>query len=235
MSQLQDALGDTYRVEREIGGGGMSRLFVATEASLNRRVVVKLLPPELASDVSAARFKREIEVAAHLQHPHILPILAAGAKDGLLFYVMPYVEGESLRHRLNRERELPVADAVRIMREVADALDFSHQRGVVHRDIKPENILLEGQHAVLADFGVARAISSSMGEQRLTGTGLGIGTPGYMAPEQASGDKLVDARSDVYARARLPSPARRRRPFWPRICATRRRRSPPCERRSRRI
>jgi serine/threonine-protein kinase len=201
MSQLQTALGDTYHVEREIGGGGMSRLFLATEASLNRRVVVKLLPPDFASEVSAARFKREIEVAAHLQHPHVLPILAAGSKDGLLFYVMPYVEGESLRHRLTRERPLPVSDAVRILTEVADALDFSHAAGVVHRDIKPENILLEGKHAVLADFGVAHALDSARSGGALTGTGMGIGTPGYMSPEQASGDKGVDPRSDVYALA----------------------------------
>ncbi len=201
MSQLQTALGDTYHVERELGGGGMSRLFLATEASLNRRVVVKLLPPEFASEVSAARFKREIEVAAHLQHPHVLPILAAGSKDGLLFYVMPYVEGESLRHRLTRERPLPVNDAVRILTEVADALDFSHAAGVVHRDIKPENILLEGKHAVLADFGVAHALDSARSGGALTGTGMGIGTPGYMSPEQASGDKGVDPRSDVYALA----------------------------------
>ncbi len=198
---LQDALGDSYLLERELGGGGMSRLFVATETSLNRRVVIKLLPPEMASDVSAARFKREIEVVAHLQHPHILPILAAGSKEGLLYYVMPYVEGESLRHRLTRERPLPVKDAVRILREIADALAFAHQHGVVHRDIKPENILLEGEHAVLADFGVARALDSARSGAPLTETGLGVGTPGYMSPEQASGGKHIDARTDEYALA----------------------------------
>lgn len=177
----------------------MSRVFLATEASLKRRVVVKLLPPEQASAVSAARFKQEVELAAHLRHPHILPVLTAGARDDLLYYVMPYAEGESLRHRLTRERPLPVADAVRVLQEVADALEHAHMRGVVHRDVKPENILLEGDHAALTDFGVARAIASAHGSARLTGTGLAVGTPGYMAPEQVSGEAHVDARADIYA------------------------------------
>jgi serine/threonine-protein kinase len=179
----------------------MSRVFLATEASLKRRVVVKLLPPEQASAVSAARFKQEIEMAAHLRHPHILPVLTAGARGDLLYYVMPYAEGESLRHHLLRERPLPVADAVRILQEIADALEYANNRGVVHRDVKPENILLEGDHAALTDFGVARAIVTAQGAARLTGTGLGVGTPGYMAPEQASGESSVDARADIYALA----------------------------------
>ena len=199
VESLQAALGDAYRIEQELGAGGMSRVFLATEASLNRAVVIKVLPAELANEVSAARFKREIEVTAHLQHPHILPVLAAGARDGLLWYVMPYVEGESLRHRLASERQLPVADATRILHEVADALAYAHSRGVVHRDIKPENILLEEGHAVLADFGIARALLEARTGERLTATGLGLGTPGYMAPEQATGDSQVDARVDVYA------------------------------------
>jgi TolB-like protein/Flp pilus assembly protein TadD len=200
-ARLQAALGDTYRIEKELGGGGMSRLFLATEASLHRQVVIKLLPPEFASEVSAARFKQEIELAAHLQHPNILPVLTAGAKDDLLFYVMPFVSEDSLRHRLTREGKLPVSDAVRIMYEVADALAHAHAEGVIHRDIKPENILLEGGHAVLTDFGVARALAESRSGGRLTDTGLALGTPGYMSPEQAAGERNIDARADVYALA----------------------------------
>ena len=178
----------------------MSRLFLATEASLNRRVVIKLLPPDLASEVSAARFKQEMEFAARLQHPHILPILAAGAREGLLYYIMPYVSGESLRGRLEREGRLSVGDATRLLAEVADALAFAHGLGIIHRDIKPENVLLEGKHAVLADFGIARALLESRTQRSLTASGTSIGTPGYMAPEQFSGES-VDARSDVYALA----------------------------------
>jgi eukaryotic-like serine/threonine-protein kinase len=198
-AQLQQALGDAFVIERELGGGGMSRVFLATEQRLKRRVVVKLLPPEQASAVSAARFKQEIELAAHLRHPHILPVLTAGAHDDLLYYVMPYAESESLRHRLARERPLAVAEAVRILQEIADALEYANNRGVVHRDVKPENILLEGDHAALTDFGVARAIVTAQGTGRLTGTGFGVGTPGYMAPEQVSGELHVDARADIYA------------------------------------
>jgi len=193
IARVQAALGDAFRVESELGGGGMSRLFLATEASLNRRVVIKLLPPDLASEVSAARFKQEMEFAARLQHPHILPILAAGAREGLLYYIMPYVAGESLRGRLEREGRLSVADASRLLAEVADALAFAHGLGIIHRDIKPENVLLEGKHAVLADFGIARALLESRTQRALTATGTSIGTPGYMAPEQLSGES-VDAR-----------------------------------------
>jgi len=199
-ARVQAALGDAYRLERELGGGGMSRLFLAMEASLNRQVVIKLLPPELSSEVSAARFKQEMEFAASLQHPHILPILAAGAREGLLYYIMPFVAGESLRGRLEREGQLSVEDATRLLSEVADALAFAHGRGIIHRDIKPENVLLEGKHAVLADFGIARALLESRTGRPLTVTGTSVGTPGYMAPEQFSGES-VDARADVYALA----------------------------------
>ena len=203
-ARLQAALGDAYVLERELGGGGMSRLFVSTERSLNRQVVIKVLPPELASEVSAARFKKEIEVVAQLQHPHIVPILSAGSGDDLLWYVMPYVGGESLRHRLKESGKLPVRDAVRILIEVADALAYAHRKGIVHRDIKPENILLEEGHAVLADFGIARAIvaaraASATHDVNLTGTGMSVGTPTYMSPEQAAGESNVDARADIYA------------------------------------
>jgi eukaryotic-like serine/threonine-protein kinase len=199
--RVQSVLGDAFHVERELPPGGMSRLFLATERSLDRRVVVKVLPPELASEVSAARFQREVTLAAHLQHPHILPVLSAGSRDGLLYYITPYVEGESLRQRLDREPKLPVATAIRILTETADALARAHGAGVVHRDIKPENILLQNGHALLADFGVARALQEATGGERLTDVGTGIGTPGYMAPEQLAGERHVDARADVYALA----------------------------------
>ena len=201
LTRLQTALGDAYRVERELGGGGMSLLFLATEASLRRQVVIKLLPPESASEVSAARFKQEIELAAHLQHPNILPVLSVGAEGDLLFYVMPFVSGESLRHRLTREGKLPVTDAVRLLYEIADALAYAHAEGVVHRDVKPENILLFASHAVLVDFGVARAVTAARGGGRLTDTGVSVGTPAYMSPEQAAGERLIDASADVYSLA----------------------------------
>ena len=199
--RLQSLLGDTYHLEREIGGGGMSRLFLAKEASLNRQVVIKLLPPEMTSDVSAARFKKEIELAAHLQHPNILPVLTAGAEGDLIYYVMPYVTGESLRHRLTTDGRASIEMTRQVIGEVADALAFAHGQGVVHRDIKPENILLQQGHAVLMDFGVARAVAEAQSGDRLTATGLAIGTPGYMAPEQAAGETHIDARADVYALA----------------------------------
>ena len=200
-ARLQSALGDDYHIEKELGGGGMSRVFLATEASLQRQVVIKLLPPELTSEVSEARFRQEIGLAAHLQHTNILPVLTAGARDDLLFYVMPFVTGESLRHRMTREGKLPVTDAVRVLHEIADALAYAHAEGVIHRDVKPENILLLGRHAVLTDFGVARALAGTQSGGRLTDTGVAIGTPAYMSPEQAAGEPQIDARADVYALA----------------------------------
>ena len=201
--RLQSALGDTYRVEKELGGGGMSRVFLAQEVRLGRQVVVKVLPPEMAAGVSAERFEREIQLAAKLQHPHIVPLLTAGAKGDLLYYVMPHIAGESLRARIAHERALPVGETVRILRDVCDALAYAHGHGVVHRDVKPDNVLLSGKHALVTDFGVAKAVSMSSGakggEGTLTSLGMALGTPAYMAPEQAAGDPTVDHRADLYA------------------------------------
>ncbi|HUC42016.1 MAG TPA: serine/threonine-protein kinase, partial [Gemmatimonadales bacterium] len=197
--RLQAALGTAYRVEKELGGGGMSRVFVAEETRLKRRVVIKVLPPDLALEMRTDRFNREIQLSASLQHPHIVPLLAAGGADDLLYYTMPFVEGEPLRTKLNREGELAVRDAVRILKDVADALAYAHARGVVHRDIKPDNVLLSGHHAVVADFGVAKAVSQAKTESGLTSVGVALGTPAYMAPEQAAGDPNIDARADIYA------------------------------------
>ena len=197
--RLQAALGAAYRVDQELGGGGMSRVFLAEETRLARRVVVKVLPPELAAEISVDRFNREIQLSASLQHPHIVPLLAAGGSADVLYYTMPFVEGEALRTRLAREGELPVRDAVRILKDVADALAYAHARGIVHRDIKPDNVLLTGNHAVVADFGVAKAVSQAKGQSGLTSVGVALGTPAYMAPEQAAGDPNIDHRADIYA------------------------------------
>ncbi|HTG54064.1 MAG TPA: serine/threonine-protein kinase, partial [Gemmatimonadaceae bacterium] len=197
--QLQQTLGTEYTIERELGGGGMSRVFLATDTTLGRRVVIKALPPELAAAVSEERFRREILLAAQLQHPHIVPLHAAAQVGDLFYYTMPLVEGESLRTKLSREGELPVGEAVRILRDVADALAYAHAHGVVHRDIKPDNILISGQHAMVTDFGVAKAVSDSAKGSTLTSLGVALGTPAYMAPEQAAADPHVDHRADLYA------------------------------------
>ena len=197
--RLQSALGSVYRIERELGGGGMSRVFLAEEVRLSRQVVVKVLPPELAAGVSADRFEREIQLAAKLQHPHIVPLLTAAARGDLLYYVMPHIAGESLRARIAHERALPIGETVRILRDVCDALAYAHGHGVVHRDVKPDNVLLSGKHALVTDFGVAKAVSSSSGAGTLTSLGMALGTPAYMAPEQAAGDPTVDHRADLYA------------------------------------
>jgi len=196
--RLQDALSGRYRIERELGRGGMATVFLAEDLKHYRRVALKVLDPEVGAAIGPERFLREIETVARLTHPHILPLFDSGEADGLLFYVMPYAEGESLRDRLAREKQLPLDDALRIAREVADALDYAHRRGVVHRDIKPENILIEEQHAMVADFGVARAIAAAGGE-KLTTPGLVIGTPAYMSPEQVGGSSSLDGRSDEYS------------------------------------
>jgi eukaryotic-like serine/threonine-protein kinase len=198
--QLQATLGTSYSIERELGGGGMSRVFAATETTLGRHVVIKVLPPELAHALSVERFRREIALAARLQHPHIVPLLTAGETQGLPYYTMPFVEGESLRGRLDRVGALPVADIVRILRDVTGALAYAHDQGVVHRDIKPENVLLTRQHALVADFGVAKALSAAVaGSNTLTATGIAIGTPDYIAPEQAAADPATDGRADLYS------------------------------------
>jgi tetratricopeptide (TPR) repeat protein/tRNA A-37 threonylcarbamoyl transferase component Bud32 len=197
--RLQDSLGSQYHLERELGGGGMSRVFLAEEVALGRKVVIKVLPPEMAAGVNQERFRREIQLAARLQHPHIVPLLAAGSAGDVLWYAMPFIEGESLRVKLARGGELPVAETARILREVADALAYAHIQGVVHRDIKPDNVMLSGRHALVTDFGVAKAVSESTGDHTLTSLGLALGTPAYMAPEQASADPHVDHRADLYA------------------------------------
>jgi len=198
-ARLQAALGSAYHVERELGGGGMSRVFVAQEVELGRRVVVKVLPPEVAGGVNLDRFRREIQLAASLQHPHVVPLLTAGHQHELLYYTMPLIEGESLRAKLAREGALPVGDAVRILRDVVDALTYAHRHGVVHRDIKPDNVLVADHHAVVTDFGVAKAISESTGVSSLTSVGVALGTPAYMAPEQAAADPHADHRCDLYS------------------------------------
>ena len=195
---LRDALARRYVLEREVGRGGMATVYLGRDVKHGRAVAVKVLHAELAAAVGPERFLREIELTASLQHPHILPLFDSGATNGVLWYVMPFIEGETLRARLERERQLPVPVAERIAREVADALAYAHARGVVHRDIKPENILLQDGHALVADFGIALAAQRANGA-RLTGTGLMLGTPHYMAPEQGAGDGVVDARADVYA------------------------------------
>src|SRR5688500_17507053 len=203
--QLQASLGDAYRLDRELGGGGMSRVFVAQEGALDRRVVVKVLPPELTGTLSLERFRREIQLAARVHHPHVVPVLLVGQADGLMYYTMPYIEGESLRERLDREGRLPLDDVIRIMRDVADALSHAHALGVVHRDVKPDNILLVRHHALVTDFGVAKALRQSrQGEERRAhgrtpSHGMALGTPAYMAPEQAAADPTIDHRADLYA------------------------------------
>jgi Protein kinase domain len=198
LDTLRASLAPRYDVEREIGAGGMARVFLAVEQHPHRRVAIKVLDPEVSTRLLRERFIREVDLSSNLSHPHIVPIFSAGEVDGLFYYVMPYVEGESLRHRLLRERNLPIADALHIAQDIADALAFAHAQGIIHRDIKPENILLAGNHAIVADFGIARAISAA-GSLTLTQAGQPIGSPGYMSPEQAMALGDLDARTDIYS------------------------------------
>jgi len=198
VERLTAALADRYRIERELGAGGMATVYLAHDVRHDRSVALKVLKPELAAVIGAERFLAEIRTTANLQHPHILALFDSGQVDGTVFYVMPFVNGESLRDRIERERQLPVDDALRIAREVGDALHHAHTQGVIHRDIKPENILLQGGHALVADFGIALAAAKT-GGSRMTETGMSLGTPTYMSPEQAMGERTIDARSDTYA------------------------------------
>src|SRR4051812_1434119 len=197
-AHLTTALAGRYTIEREVGQGGMATVYLARDIKHDRHVALKVLHPDLAAALGAERFLAEIKTTANLQHPHILPLHDSGEADGHLFYVMPFVAGETLRARITREQLLPVDDALRIAREVASALDYAHRHDVVHRDIKPENILLHDGSALVADFGIALAVQSA-GGQRMTQTGLSLGTPQYMSPEQAMGERDITARSDVYA------------------------------------
>ena len=199
LARLTAALADRYRIERELGAGGMATVYLAEDLKLHRKVALKVLRPELAATLGPDRFLQEIDIAAKLTHPHIVPLHDCGEAEGFLYYVMPYVEGESLRDKLAHEGELPIGEAVRILRDVVDALTDAHAHGVVHRDIKPDNVLLTKHHAVVTDFGVAKAVSQATGRQKLTTEGVALGTPTYMSPEQAAADSHIDHRSDIYA------------------------------------
>ena len=201
LSRLGAALADKYRIERELGAGGMATVYLAQDIKHDRKVALKVLRPELAAVIGGDRFLQEIKTTANLHHPHILPLHDSGEADGVVYYVMPYIEGESLRARLDRDKQLPVDEAIRIARETADALDYAHRQGVIHRDIKPDNIMLHDGHVVVADFGIALAASRTEGGSRMTETGMSLGTPHYMSPEQAMGEREIHASSDVYALA----------------------------------
>jgi len=199
IERLTSALGPSYRIERELGQGGMATVYLAEDLKHGRMVAIKALREDLSASLGKERFLREIKVAAGLQHPHVLPLYDSGEADGLLFYVMPFVDGLSLREKLTKEGELPIDEAVRILRDIADALSEAHRHGIVHRDLKPENVMLRGRHALVTDFGVAKALSEATGRQSLTTVGIALGTPTYMAPEQAVADPMVDHRADIYA------------------------------------
>ena len=199
VQRLSTALADRYRIERELGQGGMATVYLAQDLKHDRQVAIKVLREDLGASIGGGRFLREIKIAAQLQHPHILPLLDSGEADGFLFFVMPFVKGQSLRERIAREGELPLHEAVRLLIEVVDALVEAHAHGVVHRDIKPDNVMLSGRHALVTDFGVAKAVSEATGRNAVTTAGVALGTPTYMSPEQAAADPHVDHRSDIYS------------------------------------
>jgi TolB-like protein len=199
LEELKIALKDRYEIERELGHGGLATVYLANDEKHQRQVAIKVLRPDLAAALGPDRFLREIRIAANLNHPHILGLFDSGEADGFLYYVMPFIEGQTLRDRIDKEGELPVNEAVRLIREVVDALAFAHSKGVVHRDIKPDNVMLTGGHAIVADFGVAKAVSEATGRDKLTTAGVALGTPAYMSPEQATADPHVDHRADIYA------------------------------------
>jgi serine/threonine-protein kinase len=199
IARLNAALQDRYALEREIGAGGMATVYLADDLRHERKVALKVLRPDLAATLGPERFLREIKIAAGLTHPHILPLHDSGEADGFLFYVLPYIDGESLRDRLVREGELPVSEVVRILRDIVDALAHAHDHGLVHRDIKPDNVMLSGRHALVTDFGVAKAVSEATGRHQLTTIGVALGTPAYMSPEQAEASEHIDHRADIYA------------------------------------
>jgi serine/threonine protein kinase len=217
-ARLTRALADRYRLERELGAGGMATVYLARDLRHDRQVAIKVLKPELAAVLGAERFVQEIKTTAALSHPHILPLFDSGEAGGFLYYVMPYLQGETIREKLNRETQLGIEEAVRIATDVADALDYAHRHGVIHRDIKPENILLHDGRPMVADFGIALAVSAAAGG-RMTETGLSLGTPHYMSPEQATAVKDITGRSDIYSLGSVlyerGAPARRRIPALP--------------------
>ncbi len=197
--RITAALADRYDIERQLGCGGMATVYLANDPRHNRKVAVKVLRPDLASTLGPERFLREITIAANLSHPHVVPLYDSGEANGFLYYVMPYVEGDTLGDRLRREGRIPLEQAMQILREVADALSFAHSRGVVHRDIKPDNVMIANRHAVVTDFGVAKAVSGATTQDGITNAGVAVGTPAYMAPEQVSADPNLDHRADIYA------------------------------------
>jgi serine/threonine-protein kinase len=198
--RLKETLSSAYNIERELGGGGMSRVFVATDRILGRKIVIKVLSPELTAEVNRGRFRREMQVAAQLQHPHIVPLLSAGEQDDLLYFTMPFIKGESLKTAVEKDGRMSVAEVARVLNHVGEALEYAHEAGIVHRDIKPANILRSGSYSLITDFGVAKAINAALPSQgAMTSTGMAIGTPAYMAPEQLAGDSAADHRIDIYA------------------------------------